>query len=263
MSARSKLHATRIGFALAISCAAALLASAGLGGSVHAAPRSKADTGAAPGGITGMWWIEDFQPRLIPDGGGEPPFTPEGRNLYQKNVAQLASGELKDPGTSICLIEGLPRTLFAAYPFQIVEHGKYVTLIHEINHSFWSIALDGKHSSADDVEPAFLGESVGRWDHGTLLVDTIGFKGRTFLDETGLPHSDKLHVMLRVRRVSPKRLEVMATIEDPDIFTSPWTAKRTFEWRPDITLTDYVCGEPHRVLTGTRAAAIPLKWIAK
>jgi len=213
--------------------------------------------------ISGMWWILDYEPELAPPDDAVLPFTPAGKLRYDQNVAQLKIGVLADVGTTKCLPEGLPRTLFAPYPLQIVQHGNYVTLIAEVNHTFWSVALGGSHPGPDDFDPAFMGDSIGHWDRKTLVVDSIGFKANSFLDDSGLPHDDQLHVVTRMRRLSGERLEIIATIEDPAFFTRPFSVRHTYEWRPDVTLLEYVCGEDHRVLTGTRRQGVLLQWVAK
>lgn len=213
--------------------------------------------------ISGMWWIEDYTVQLAPPDNATLPFTPAGKRAYDQNVEQLKSGAMADVGTTKCLPEGLPRTLFAAYPLQLVQHGDYVTLIQELNHTFWSVALAAPHPGPDELDPAFMGDSIGHWENNTLVIDSVGFKANSFLDDSGLPHGDKLHVVTRIHRFGHHRLEVVATIDDPDFFTRPFSVKHTYEWRPDVRLLEYVCGEDHRALIGVRVNGVRLKWLAK
>jgi hypothetical protein len=235
----------------------------GCAGAMTAAEVVAAAAAKTGEGVSGIWWIEDYARELLPPDNADLPFTPEGRLRYEQNLAQLKAGAMPDVGVTKCLPEGLPRTMFAPYPLQIVQHGNYVTLIHEVNHTFWSVALTGGHPGPDDLEPAFMGDSIGHWDHGMLVIDSIGFKANSFLDDTGVPHGTQLHVTTRLRRLSHTRLEVIATVDDPDTFSKSFSVRHTYEWRPDVSLLEYACGEDHRVLTGTRTKGVTLKWPAK
>src|SRR5579885_1510019 len=96
------------------------------------------------------------------------------------------------------------------------------------------IFMDGrKHTPPDKLNPTWLGESIG-WYEGndTLVVDTIGFNGRTWLDYVGHPASDKLHVVERFTRPNNGTLHYEATIEDPENYTKPWTTRFNVRWRP-------------------------------
>jgi hypothetical protein len=86
-----------------------------------------------------------------------------------------------------------------------------------------------------------MGTSGGHWDGKTLVIDSVAFKP-TFLDDTGLPHGDKLKVTERLRKTGPKTLEVLSTVEDPDMYAKPWTAKYTFTLYPNERIHDYMCG---------------------
>ncbi len=207
--------------------------------------------------LTGIWWIEHYDKRLLPDQ-GEVPLTDLGKALYEKNAAGLRDGSLLDRAISDCLPMGLPRAMNSAYPIQIIQKTNLVTLIHEENHTPWFVAIQEKHSSPRDIDAAFMGgESIGRWEGRTLIVDSVGFKAASFLDDTGLPHGTKLHVVQRLRRLGDgKRLEDIIRIEDPDVFSQPWTVRRTYESRPDVTLMEFVCGEPNRALYGERVAGM-------
>lgn len=215
--------------------------------------------------LHGVWWIENFDPQLLPADGSAIPFTAQGLAQYQKNKAGLASGEVKDTAITRCLPEALPRAMSSAYPFQIVEHGDLVTFIHEANHAFWSVVLNGTHPGEDDVEPSFMGgSSIGRWQGDTLVIDTLGFKPNSFLDLSGIPHGDQLHVVTRLRTLhAGKQLEAIMTLEDAEFFSTPWTVKRTYERRPDVQLMEFVCGESHRYLPGERSKGVILNWSAK
>lgn len=212
--------------------------------------------------LAGTWWIADYSPQLITSNLAAIPFMAAGKAVYDRNAAQLRAGTLVDAARTKCLPEGLPRTLFAPYPMQIVQHGTLVTFIHEVNHIFWSASLRDPHPGPDDLDPAFMGDSIGRWQGDTLVIDSIGFKD-SFLDDSAMPHGPKLQVVTRLRRLNRQALEITSTVTDPDYFTTPFTVRHTYELRPDVVIQEYVCGEEHRVLTGSRASGVQLNWVAK
>lgn len=207
--------------------------------------------------LSGMWWILDYSPKLEPMDGAAISFTTAGKALYDRNLAQLRAGTLIDAGRTRCLPEGLPRTLFAPYPMQIVQHGSWITFIHEVNHIFWSVSTAAEHPAPDDLDPMFMGDSTLRWQGHAAVIDSVGFKNG-FLDDSAMAHSDKLHVVTRLRLLGPNTLEVTATISDEDTFAAPFSARHLYERRPDVEMQEYICGEEHRVLTGTRAAGVQL-----
>jgi hypothetical protein len=89
---------------------------------------------------------------------------------------------------------------------------------------------------------------VGHWDGDTLVVDTVNFNGRTRLDTIGHPHSDALHVIERFTRTDATHIAYEVTIDDPKIFTKPWTNQRTFTLRPDWEIMEYSCEENNKDL---------------
>jgi hypothetical protein len=106
------------------------------------------------------------------------------------------------------------------------------------------------------VLPYYNGHSAGHWEGDTLVVQTAGFNEATFIDATGAPHSDEMHVTERLRKLNGgKQLEDIVTVEDAKDYTRPWSARFVYDYHPEIRLQDYVCGEPHRDLstvTGVR-----------
>ena len=89
--------------------------------------------------------------------------------------------------------------------------------------------------------PTWFGYSIGKWDGDALVADTTGFNEETWLDETGHPHSEALHVTERFRRRSVGAMDVDITIDDAKTYTKPWTATVRFELVPDTELAEHVC----------------------
>jgi hypothetical protein len=88
-------------------------------------------------------------------------------------------------------------------------------------------------------------------------LDSAGFNEKTFIDATGAPHTDEMRTTERIRRISPTQLEDVITIHDPEYYTRDWQARFVYTLRNDVRLEDYVCGEPHRDISGV-AAFCPL-----
>jgi hypothetical protein len=103
------------------------------------------------------------------------------------------------------------------------------------------IPLNGKHP--DDIIPSYMGNSVARWDGDTLVIDVIGFNDKTWLAGTGTFHSDALHVTERYTRVDKDRINYEVTMEDPNVFTKPWTLTSSLMLREGTRLQEMVCAE--------------------
>ena len=148
--------------------------------------------------------------------------------------------------------DGVPRVLATPYPFEIIQAPPgQVTIIHELNHQVRVVAMNKPMPTYKEQEvfPFYNGHSIGHFEGDTLVVYTVGFNERTFVDATGTPHSDEMTTMERIRRISPTELEDVITIHDPENYSRDWEARFVYKLRNDIRLEDYVCGEPHRDLS--------------
>ena len=113
-------------------------------------------------------------------------------------------------------------------------------MFFEFNHFVRQIYTDGrKHFT--DLGPTWMGDSIGAWQGDTLVVDTIGFNDKTWIDRMGHPHSEDLHVVERIRRVSQDTLQIDLTINDPKAYTKPWGGRLNFQLRPGWNITELVC----------------------
>jgi hypothetical protein len=207
-------------------------------------------------GISGVWWTKTYSPKLEPLD-GPLPLTPAGKRAYDKNIAALKDGSLKDEARTICLAGGMPRVMAAPYPFQIIQTPDGITFAHEVNHSWRFARLGGMHPAPDDAIPYYNGDEIAKWEGDTLVVDTVNLNERTFLDATGLPHGPNLHVTERLRLLDGgKSLEDVITVQDPMMFTKPWRTRLVFDKRPDIHIDEFVCAERHRSLSGVKGAPV-------
>jgi hypothetical protein len=209
----------------------------------------------------GVWQAQNPLPQLLPADGEPLPFTAMGQARYAKNQAALKDGSLVDEAVHTCLSQGMPRAMNSAYPLQIVVSPGQVTFLYEENRSYRIVRVSEQHADPKEWDPAFMGEGIAHWGKDGLVIDSTNFKAdEMYLDATGVPVSDKLHLSEHLRLLEGgRRLEDTITVEDPQTFNRPWTARRIYVRRDDIELkTDWVCGEPHeRPMTRTARGVPP------
>ena len=159
----------------------------------------------------------------------------------QKVMEAFNRRGIDDP-TSQCLPAGLPRTvMLGLFPQQIVQTPTQIIMLYEYMNVFRVIPLNAKHP--DDIIPSYTGNSVGRWDGDTLVVDVIGFNDKTWLAGTGTFHTDALHITERFTRVDKDQINYEVTMDDPNVLTKPWTLRSTLMLREGTRLEEYVCAE--------------------
>ena len=115
-------------------------------------------------------------------------------------------------------------------------------MLYEQDASFRQIFIDGRKLPAD-LQPSWLGYSVGKWDGDSLVVDTAGFNDRTWLDAFGHPHSEAMRVTERFHRRDFGHMEVQITVDDPTMYTRPFTIKLNQHLLPDTDLIEAFCLE--------------------
>jgi hypothetical protein len=150
--------------------------------------------------------------------------------------------------TGHCLPQGLTRSMNSPFPIEIFQTAKRVAVLYEAWNVFHVIPIDGR-SFPKNVEPTWMGTSIGKWDGGTLVVDTIGFNGKTRLDTVGHPLTEQLHVTERYTRSDLKHITYEVTVDDPKAYSTLWKNVRTFTLRPDWEIMEYSCEENNRDLT--------------
>ena len=107
-------------------------------------------------------------------------------------------------------------------PFQIFQRPRDLTLLYQFGHPVRTIHTNGTRHPDGHID-FWLGDSRGRWEGDTLVVDVIDFNGETWLDRAGNFHSDALHVVERWTLLDANTLEYRATLEDPKVYTRPWS----------------------------------------
>jgi len=141
-----------------------------------------------------------------------------------------------------CLISGVRRITFRPLPFEIIQQPNRLVIIYEVHHAFRFIPTDGR-GHPDDMEPSYLGDSIGRWDGDTLVVEVTGFNTNTWLVGVGTFHSDKLKVTERYTRDTHDTIIYEATMEDPEVLTKPWKQYATLRLKPGERIREYECIE--------------------
>jgi hypothetical protein len=142
-------------------------------------------------------------------------------------------------GTANCMPLAGPQAFGVPYQTQIVQNRDYVIILHEYPGVFRIIPTNGAVHPVDP-DPTWMGDSVGKWEGDTLVVDTVGFNDKT--EVSGFKHSEALHMVERFSRPNYDTLQYEATLEDPNVFVRPFTVTRSFALRPDLNKIDeFVC----------------------
>jgi len=141
-----------------------------------------------------------------------------------------------------CYLPGVPRATYMPFPFQIIQTPKQVLIAYEYASATRSILLDHKPKAPAD---SWMGWSIGHWEGDTLVVDVTNQNGQTWFDRAGNFHSDALHVVERYSPVGPDHIMYEARIEDPKVFTRPWTIRMPLYRRiePNVQLLEFKCVE--------------------
>ena len=209
------------------------------GGSTQRGTWEEANTGLGVGG-TGLDPSAPANPSSSerPAGAEAAPYQP----WAAKRVLEAFNRRGIDDPTTFCLPPGLPRANnVSLFPIQIVHTPQQIVFLYEYMSLFRVIPLNAKHP--DDLLPSYMGNSVGRWEGDTLVVDVIGFNDKTWLAGAGTFHSDALHLTERYTRVDKDQINYDVTMEDPSVLTKPWTMHSTLMLREGTRLQEYVCAE--------------------
>jgi hypothetical protein len=214
--------------------------------------------------LSGLWQTDsaprEMLARLIPDatnGVGEEPLsqyfinilsdfqTDEGAPIRPDAAAlflQRAKTFSNASPLSHCLPEGMPLVEMAPAPYKIVQTPGLTLMLYERDTTFRQVYTDGR-KLPDDPQPSWLGYSVGKWDGDTLVVDTIGFNDRGWLDARGHTHSEAMRLTERFHRLDFGHMEVQLTIDDPKTYIRPFTVKVKQRLLPDTDLLESYCAE--------------------
>lgn len=218
------LSLLRTGLIVAVALASSLASAA--------APKIPRLAGGKPD-FSGIWQTTssaeyDLEPHAgradAPPSAGviEGKFIPYVPAALQRRKKNFEARDREDPRLK-CWTLGTPRGIYYREPFQIFQRDRDLTLVFQFGHSVRTIHTNGTlHPEVTDNE-FYLGDSRGRWEGDTLVVDVTDFNEETWLDRAGNWHSPKLHVVERWTFLDANTIEYQATLEDPEVYSRPWT----------------------------------------
>jgi len=172
-----------------------------------------------------------------------PPMTPWAMERYEQAKPTFGSRsvpvlETNDPVYD-CFRPGTPRIYMHPFPMEIIQTPGRVLMLFEYDHAVRQIYTDGR-GHRTDLAPMWMGDSTGHWEGETLVVETVNFNDKTWVDRQGVPHSEQLRVLERMWLDDEGNLRIDITIEDPIAFTESWSAERRY--RPvDWDIEEFSC----------------------
>ncbi|OFW17099.1 MAG: hypothetical protein A3F70_05375 [Acidobacteria bacterium RIFCSPLOWO2_12_FULL_67_14] len=201
--------------------------------------------------LSGLWQVLntaawDIQPHAarkgVPGGvgvviGGDLPYQPWALEKRRANYEQRAT---LDPEAR-CHLPGVPRLTYTPLPFQIVQTPKEITVLYEYAHAIRYIFMDSPHPKGP-IE-WWLGDSRGRWEGDSLVVDVVHFQDGNWFDRAGNFHSEVMHLVERYTPMGPDHIRYDLTVEDAKVFTRPWNMSMVLYRHkdPGAQLLDYEC----------------------
>lgn len=202
---------------------------------------------ADPRDIRGYYYLRSFGVLLPGVDKNNPPLQPEALALFQKRVADLAAGQVPvtDPQVG-CRPMTAVRMFGTGFPqMQFIQTPGQVTFLLMEDHLVRRIFIGAKHPK--QIVRTAHGDSIGHWEGDTLVVDTIGFKGNSWIDETGVSGDENLHLTERIRKLDGgQALEDQVTVEDPTTLTHPISFRVDFAWEPTSIWDEVICEEANR-----------------
>ncbi len=207
---------------------------------------------AARPDLTGIWQAltpanHDIQDHSAEDGipagqgiveGNEIPYLPA---AAAKKAENSRNRKALDP-ENMCYMQGVPRMMYSPFPFQILQSPTFTIMVSEFNQETRRIHVDGtKHP--EGMPDTWMGDSRGRWEGDTFVVDTTGFNDQTWFDRAGNHHSDALHTVERFTLKGKDHIDYEVTIEDPKTFSRPWKMRTVLYRRleKNVQLLEYPC----------------------
>src|SRR6202521_3998076 len=177
----------------------------------------------------------------------EPPMTPWAEAKYKaaKPVFGANKKPAKDSNDPIyrCFPPGVPRIYLHRRPMEIVQLPNEVIMMFEYARFVRHIHTDGRPHDEFLNPPLWMGDSIGKWEGDTLVVDAIGFNDKTWLDRAGHPHSEALHVTERIRRVDFGHMQFQVTYDDPKTLTKPLKISLALNYAADTDMLENICNE--------------------
>jgi hypothetical protein len=204
-----------------------------------ATPAAAAAPPAATPRFAGIWEPKTFG-FMVPNA----PLSAAGQEIVNRNAAAMQSGRIMQTAWVSCRPGAVSTMTMPREKIVILESADEVTILYEMPRMVRRIRLNGSHPAT--VAPGYVGDSVGRWEGATLVVDTLGFNGYAELDARGQPTSAKLHTIERFTPAADGGIDIETTIEDPEYYSQPFTIKRSWKKSPVRHPYEYDCMENPR-----------------
>jgi hypothetical protein len=260
--------------------AIALLVGAAVGGLGLAVPSAaqaqeagaQAAPSAAPADFTppratayqGLTQLPDWSGIWYPDwtllfGGrsaARPALTPAAQAKFDAYTESIRENGPNQEAQAQCLPPGIPGIIQQPYPIEILFSPGQVTMLHEAYAQVRRFYTDGR-PLPEEPDLFFNGNSIGRWDGDTLVVETVGLHPSTFIT-AGVNHSEQARVVERIYLQAPGQLVDEITITDPEVLTAPFQTKVAFRLDNSFPIREYVCSENNRLVSGENGANIDL-----
>jgi hypothetical protein len=173
----------------------------------------------------------DFKPEDVP-------MRPQAAALLGRRL----QGGSEALSSTHCLPAGIPFSMLVSEVAKIVQTPGLTLIMLEVDSAVRQIYTDGRTHPVNR-NPSWLGYSVGKWEGDTLVVDTVGFNDKTWLDAMGHPHGEAMRVVERYRRRDFGHLDLEITIDDPEMYTRPFAIKVTHLLQADTDILEYFCNE--------------------
>jgi len=202
---------------------------------------------------TAAWDIQDHQARLgVPAGqgivdGNEIPYLPAALAKKRANFENRATADPESKG----YLPGVPRIMYMPFPFQIFQSPDEIVMVFEYDRGVRMIYTNGTPHPRGPLN-WWMGDSRGRWEGNTLVVDVVYFTDETWFDRAGNFHSDALHLVERYTPAGPDHINYEVSVEDPNVFSRPWTMRTVFYRRkePNVRVLEY---DPGRLMDEAQA----------
>jgi len=189
--------------------------------------------------LDGVWLIEHSPRELRTVEGKEPPLLPDARKQYDAQRALRAKGDLSFDHTTWCASPGVPRLMLEPYKFEIIVNKRQVAFLYEWNR--WARLIDMTGNDIQPLYPLTFGTANGYFEGDTLVIVSRQLARETFIDRSGLPHSDDMQLTERVRLKSANVLEDRIRVDDPATYEKPWEFVVTYRRQPDAGIEEDVC----------------------
>lgn len=198
----------------------------------------------APFNVTGSWsWDAKFAGANF-----DPPaslvLTPYGQSHHDGAMKAAAEGKVYRNDIGLCWPIGMPIMMLRAWPVHMIQLSNSIYMVQELMNELRIIFMDGrKHTDPDLAIPSWAGESIGHWEGDTLVIDTTNFvNDRHWISERqGLPGSDQLHIVERIKMVDKDTLRDEFTFEDPKVFVGSWSITKQMKRTNNRDLQEVHC----------------------